>query len=288
MSQIAVVEHYWTGPNCDYVVTWATQYLVLFYGAHMYIAVLSAFESIVRTKELYLLLLSLGIALNYWLNILIQWFILQPVPQPLCGVLAIYCIDSASPFNACGVPPWPSPTPAGATCGALPLPPCDPCVPCGMPATEPHLSGFVVVSIGVFAMQWRSPHIHMYQTAIVVFFYSLVVYSHVYIGFNDPAQVLAGVFIGAVAGLFWHFFVFWAAYPSFDRVLRWPLVRFMGYRDTFCRSYHPVPGDPAPIDVDNGYLATVLGADTVEAYPSNAELRDMLHYESLPASKKRA
>lgn len=287
MSQIAVVEHYWTEPNCDYQVTFATQYLVLLYGAHFAIAVLSAFESLARTKELYLLLLSLGIGLNWYLNAFLLWAFLQAVPQPLCGVLAVYCIDPASPYNACGVAPFPSPPPEGATCGAAPLPACDPCVPCGMPAVEPHLSGFVVVSIGIFTMQWRSPHVKFYQTALIVFFYALIVYTHVYIGFNDAAQVLAGVFVAALAGFFWQFVIFWVAYPSFDRILRWPLVRFAGYRDSFCRSYETVPGDPAPIGVETDYLLAIIGSDGVEGHPVNDELLERLHYEALDVKKRR-
>jgi len=235
MSQLAVVEHYWTEPNCDYHVTFLTQYLVLLYGAHAFIALGVFLAALLRTKELYLLMLSLGIALNFYLNWLLLWAFSRAVPQPLCGVLAIFCVDPASPYNACGVPPFPSPPPDGATCGALPLPPCDPCVPCGMPAIEPHLSGFAIVSIGVFAMQWRSPHIRLYQTTLLVLFYALVVYTHVYIGFNDAAQVLGGAFAGAVAGIFWQFVVFWAAYPNFDRMLRWPIIRTFGYGDTYAR-----------------------------------------------------
>ena len=154
-----------------------------------------------------------------------------------------------------------------------------------MPAVEPHLSGFVVMSIGIFAMQWRSPHVRSYQTALLIFFYALIVYTHVYIGFNDAAQVLAGVFAACVSGFFWQFVVFWAAYPSFDRIVRWPLVRFMGYRDTFCHSYETVPGDPAPIAVDAEYLVAILDEDTVEAYPTNAELLEQLRYEPLKVKK---
>ena len=250
MSQIAVVEHYWTEPNCDYVVTFATQYLVLLYGAHIVIAVLSAFESLARTKELYLLLLSLGIGLNWYLNAFLLWAFLQPVPQPLCGVLAVFCIDRNSPYNSCGIPPFPSPPPDGATCGALPLPPCDPCVPCGMPAVEPHLSGFVVMSIGIFAMQWRAPHIHLYESALLMALYAVVAYVHTYIGYNSPAQIFVGIGVGTLVALFFQLIVFWVAYPNFDRALRWPLLRYMGYVDTFCRSYKPVPGDPEPLGID--------------------------------------
>ena len=270
MSQIAIVERYWTEPNCDYEVTFFTQYLVLLYGAHLYIAIALTVESFVRTKELYLLLLSLGIALNWYFNGFLLWAFAQPVPQPLCGVLATFCIDPASPFNACGAAPWPEPD-DDDECGAAPLPPCDPCVPCGMPAIEPHLSGFVVVSIGIFAMQWRSPHIRMYEFALMSTFYALVVYSHVYIGFNNPAQVLGGTLAAVVSGFFWQMVVFWTAYPNFDRALRWPLVRFMGYTDTFCRSYEPVPGDPASIEVTREYIASIVGGE------SNAELA--LQYE---------
>jgi len=272
MSQIAIVERYWTEPNCDYDVTFFTQYLVLLYGAHFYIALAMTIESFVRTKELYLLLLSLGIALNWYFNSFLLWAFSEPVPQPLCGVLAVFCIDPASPYNACGTPPWPVPdVDDDDECGAAPLPPCDPCVPCGMPAVEPHLSAFVIISIGIFSMQWRSPHIRMYETVLMSVFYGLVVYSHVYIGFNSPAQVLGGALAGVVSGFFWQMVVFWAAYPNFDRILQWPLVRFMGYTDTFCRSYEPVPGDPAPITVD--------GKNDIETFDSNPEFEAIYQYE---------
>jgi len=126
-----VLEQYWTLGNCDYTPSMVSRYLIIFYFSHYAIALVLFFVGLVYTRELYLLLLSLGITLNFWLNALLRWAFQSPVPTATCGTGSVYCIDRTSPFNACGVAPFPVPSPPGATCGAMPLPPCDPCVPCG-------------------------------------------------------------------------------------------------------------------------------------------------------------
>ena len=240
---LATVE-FWTATFCPYERSFLTQFLVLLYYSHYFITLAIFLEGIFRTKELYLALLSFGITLTAWLAWFLLWSFLEPVPTPACGSIAYWCVDPASPHNACGVAPFAVPPPAGVTCGGAPLPPCEPCVPCGMPAVEPMLAGFTVASVGIFVLQWRAPHIKFYQLALLVSFFALVVYSHALFGYNTPAQIVVGTAFGSAFGLLYQLFVFAVAYPSFDRVLRWPLVRRFGYRDTFCRSYEPVPGDP--------------------------------------------
>jgi len=237
----------WALANCEYTPNAASAYLVLFYFTHYGITAFIFFEGLVRTKELYLVLLSFGITLNFWLNYLLLWAFMQPVPVATCGTYAFFCIDRASNHTACGMEPFPWPPPPNVTCGSTPLPPCDPCVPCGMPALEPQLTAFTVASVGIFAMQWRSPHIRTYQMSLLIGLYTLVMYSHMYFRFNDSAQVLVGAFVGALAAIGWQLVVFHVAYPRFDTVLAWPLVRRFGYKDTFCRAYAPVDGDPEPL-----------------------------------------
>ena len=258
-----VLEQYWTANNCDYTPSMVSKYLIVFYFSHYAIALVIFFVGLLYTRELYLLLLSLGITLNYWFNALLRWAFLMPVPTATCGTGSVYCIDRSSPYNACGEPPFPVPSPPGATCGAAPLPDCLPCVPCGaerlprpsssltrltgMPALEPQLTAFTVASIGIFAMQWQRSHIRIYHVVLLLVFYAAVMFTHVYFNFNDTAQVMAGAAFGVGFAVVWQAFVFWVAYPRFDRVLRWPLVRYAGYHDTLTRSYDPVPGDPPPM-----------------------------------------
>ena len=241
---------FWSAEHCPYEQSAYTQYLVLFYYAHYGIAAALFLFGLVHTQELYLLLLSGGIAFNWFVNYFLLWLFMMPVPTPLCGEYAMWCVNAASPYNACGSAPFVGPNPSGVSCGALPLPPCDPCVACGMPAVEPQLTGFTVTTIGIFAMQWRAPHIHLYESALLMALYAVVAYVHTYIGYNSPAQIFVGIGVGTLVALFFQLIVFWVAYPNFDRALRWPLLRYMGYVDTFCRSYKPVPGDPEPLGID--------------------------------------
>ena len=244
-----VLEQHWTLGNCDYMESVVSKYFIPFYFAHYAIALLLFFIGLVYTRELYLLLLSLGITLNYWLNYLLKWAFLEAVPRATCGTGSVFCIDPDVPtHNACGEPgTLPIPSPPGATCGADLAEACLPCVPCGMPALEPQLTAFTVASIGIFAMQWRYSHIRIYHFALLLLFYAAVMYTHVFFNFNTSAQVMVGALVGASAALLWQAFVFFVAYPNIDRVLRWPLVRYFGYHDTLCRSYDPVPGDPPPM-----------------------------------------
>lgn len=229
-----VLERYWTLEHCDYEPSAVSKYLLVFYFAHYAIALI-IFVLGLANRELYLLLLSTGITANYWLNLLLRWALMAPVPTASCGSGAVFCIDRTSPYNACGLGPYPVVPPAGATCGGGTLPDCAACVPCGMPALEPQLTAFTVVSIGIFAFQWDTPRLQRYQLALLFVFYALVMYTHVFFGFSDAGQVLAGAAIGASAALLWQVAVYELAYPNFDRVLRWPLVRYFGYHDTYCR-----------------------------------------------------
>jgi len=238
-----VLETFWTLPTCEYTPSIVSSYLVVLYFTHYAIVGIIFFIGLLR-KELYLLLLSFGITANYWLNYLLLWAFSHPIPNADCGgTRAFFCINAASPYNACGTPLLANPV--GATCGLPPLPLCDPCVACGMPALEPQLTTFTVLSIGLFALSWRAPHVHAYQIALLHVLYSLVMYAHVYIGFNSVAQVLAGSLVGTVTALVFHCALFALVYPRFDAMLAWPLARRFGYRDTYCRTYEtPVPGDP--------------------------------------------
>jgi len=256
---------YWTESHCPYERSFVTQYLVLLYYTHYFISLGIFLEGLLRTRELYLLLLSFGIAVNFFLNYFLLWLFSAPVPFAQCGEYAFWCIDPTSPYNACGVAPFPVPSPPGATCGAPPLlPPCSPCVPCGMPALEPQLTAFTVTSIGVFAMQWMTPHIYLYQNALIVSLYALVGYAHAFFSYNSPEQIMVGMTVGSAFALLWQLFIFWFAYPNFDRALRWPLVRRFGYVDTFCRSYRPVPGDPKPMGIDADDAAAMAALDERE------------------------
>ena len=238
---LATVE-FWTASFCPYQRLYWTQFLVLLYYAHYAISAAIFFEGLVRTKELYLLFLSFGIALNAFLNYFLLWTFSVPVPFAACGSMAFWCIDRQSPFNACGTAPFPVPNHPGVDCGSPPLPACDPCVPCGMPAIEPQLSAFTVASVGIFVFQWRAPHIKFYQVFLLLTFYTLILFSHVYFNYNTPAQVVAGTAVGATLALLYQLFVYVVAYPNFNRIVEWPLVRRFGYKNTFCQ---PPPTDDA-------------------------------------------
>jgi hypothetical protein len=202
---------------------------------------------VLYTRELYLVLLSAGIAASYWINWFLRWLFMTAVPTSGCGGGAVFCVASTSPYNACGVAPFPTPPPLGATCGAPPLPECDACVACGMPALEPQLAAFTLASIGIFGMQFYSSHLRVYHLALLYTVFALVVYTHVYFTFNTVAQVVVGVVVGLGIAAIFNGFVFFAAYPYFDTMLRWPLVRYFHYNDRLCHAAEPVPGDPVPL-----------------------------------------
>lgn len=119
-----------------------------------------------------------------------------------------------------------------------------------MPALEPQISAFLVTALAIFVLQFRAPYARFLHAAALVTGYVLVMYTHLYFGFNDLPQVVAGAAVGALTAALWQALVYALVYPRFDSILRWRLVRALGYRDTLCRSLKPVPGDPEPWRVD--------------------------------------
>lgn len=231
-----VLEDVWTNARCEYTPNAISPYLVALYFAHYAVTAFIFLEGVFRTRELYLLLLSIGIAFNYWLNVFLKALVFrQPIPVPTCGYDAVYCLDAAAPphHNACGEVPISvivgSPP---LTCGLPGQDACLPCVPCGMPALEPQLVAFIVVNVGVFALQYRGTRISWYHAYLLTAFFAVVVYTHVYIGFNSPAQVLAGVGIGAVMALIWELSAARLLEGHFTQILEWPLIRSWGYKNT--------------------------------------------------------
>jgi hypothetical protein len=226
---------YGTETFCPYPKTWWTKFLIIVLYGHYVASAMIFFEGLVRTKELYLVMLSFGITTCYWLGYILQWLFMAAVPVPACGASAFWCVDPASPYNACGRPPFPSPAPHGATCGAAPLPPCDPCVPCGMPAVEPMLVAFAVTSVITFALQWRAPKITFYALALLISALSLVVWGHSFFMYNSPIQGVVGVFFGVLYGLFYQVANYVVAVPNYNRMIAWPMIRSFGYKNEFCQ-----------------------------------------------------
>ena len=234
----------WAEAHCVYTPTFFSPYLLIFYSIHYLVTAGIFIEGFIRTRELYLVLLSsVGIAGSWWLNYALLWAFRQPVPVPTsCSSYehTRFCVAPNSSF---------------AECGALPL---DACVSCGMPALEPQLMSFLAAALLLFVMQWRAPRTHLASLALLVLVYVLVLYTHLYFGFNSLAQVAVGAAVGLASGIAFHAALAACAYPRFDRVLRWRLVRASGYRDTFCRSFAPIAGDPAPplapLDAGDGEL----------------------------------
>ena len=247
---------YWAQTHCPYTPSVLTPYLVLPHNTTVFITLALYAIGLVR-RELYLFLLGLGVSTNALLNSLLKWAFMHPVPFGLCGLDSRYCIDPHAPWvmpvngtgleapNACGAPPWPDYDPESlANCGSVPLDPCDPCVSCGMPAFEAQDTAFFVVSIFLYMFTWRHPHVRLLQNFLLVGWLTVMAWSHSFFFFNSPAQIVVGAAIGSAFSLLWHVMIFVWLYPAFDVVLDWKVVRWMGYRDTFCQNHEPVPGDP--------------------------------------------
>jgi len=228
------LEEFWTLNNCEYTYSSVSKYLLIFYISHVFITAIIFVAGLVR-RELWLLLLSLGMTLVYWLGSFLQWAFMQAVPLASCSAHTGYCVDRTSEYNACGVAPFPPTPPPGATCGALPLPPCDPCVSCGMPALEPMIAAYTVASIIMFSFQFQ-PWLRErpYRALVLLAFIALVVYTHLFFGFNDVAQVFVGIVVGSSFSVLYHLLVF-VSIAACDRVLEWPLVRYFEYKDTLTR-----------------------------------------------------
>ncbi len=219
--------------HCDYERSFATQYLVLTHYLSYAITV-ALFVFGLRGKEIYLVVMSIGLIANTLLNFLLLAAIAMPIPNPTCGSHALWCTD---------------PRVEGAHCAATLFGTPDPdCVPCGMPAFQVQHSAFFVTSIEIYAMQWHAPHLRFWHQTLLMLWMVLVIYSHAFFGFNSPAQIIAAIFVGSVFSLVWQFLVFFYLVPRFDAVLHWTLLRYVGeYRDTLTRSHRPVPGDPEPL-----------------------------------------
>lgn len=250
---------YWAETHCPFQPTELTPYLVLPHNTTSLLTV--AFFAIgLVMRELYLFFLGIGMSLNGMLNTLLKWAFMQAVPYGRCGMYHVYCIAADAPWvvlpggggeavpaNACGTPPWPAHNPAGANCGGPPLAPCAPCVTCGMPAFEAQDTAFIATSIFLYMLTWRHPHIETQHHVLLVAWLGVTAWSHSFFGFNTPGQVLVGAAVGAAAAMLWHTIIFVWLYPRFDVMLQWNLVHRLGYRDTFCQSQEPVPGDPIDI-----------------------------------------
>jgi hypothetical protein len=247
---------YWAEQHCPYEPSFMTPYLVLPHNTTVFITLALYAIGLVR-RELYLFLLGLGVSSNALLNLLLKWAFMQPVPYGPCGLDHVYCPDPHAPLvtpvngtdpepaNSCGTPPWPDYDPASpANCGAPPLDPCAACVSCGMPAFEAQDTAFFVAAIFLYMFTWRHPHIRLVHSFLLVAWLTVMAWSHSFFGFNSPGQIVAGAAIGAAYAMFWHALVFVWLYPYFDTMLAWAPARWLEYRDTFCRTHEPVPGDP--------------------------------------------
>ncbi len=208
----------WALLNCPYTPNFATPYLVL--TRYVTLAITLALYAVgLRYRELYLLLLGIGVTVNAAVNGLLKRAFVQPVPFATCGFDHVFCTD-----------------PVTMTA-----------VACGMPAFECQDTSFFVVSLMLYAFQWHHPHIRFFHSLLLVAWMALVAYAHSFFGFNSAAQIVVGAAIGALFALLWQLLIWTWLYPYFDKILRFAPVRWLGYRDTLCRSYPPVPGDPDPL-----------------------------------------
>lgn len=247
---------YWAETFCGYEANTISRHLMLTHNTTFYLSVALYAIGLVM-HELYLFFLGFGMTLNSLLNLLLKWAFMHAVPVTSCGMDHRYCVPHDAPWvlppngtalepaNACGIPPWPAYDPtSGANCGAPPLDPCVPCASCGMPSFEAQDTAFFVTMLLLYMFTWRHPNVTFFHNVVLVAWLAGFTYIHAAVQFNSPAQIIAGASAGAAFAMFWHCVVFSLVYPYFDVILRWRIVRYLNYRDTFCRANAPVPGDP--------------------------------------------
>ena len=229
-----MLEHMTAG-YCDYDRHFYSAYLVPFYFTHYIVGIVLLIVGFRYIRDVYLLVLSFGIFASILVNMVLRWTFAQTVPVPTCGSGSVYCVDPSVPWHtACGEAPFPSPPPPGATCGAPPLDPCLPCTPCGMPALEPQLTAFTIGALGMFGMQFHASRMRPDINALLVVIFALVIFAHVYIGFNTGAQVLVGVAVGLLLAALCQLFFVYVIHPRLDAILRFAPLRYLGYHDALC------------------------------------------------------
>ena len=155
--------------------------------------------------EVWLLSLSVGSYANWALNVALKRSFLQAVPVAGCVSFSLYC--------------GPDGTDA-----------------CGMPAFNAQYNAFLVTSQIIYTYQWHAPHVRQWHIFGTMLWMSLVNSTHLYFNFNSAAQLIVGTAVGCAFALVWQLFVFAAIYPYYDRILRWRIISYFGYRDTWCKS----------------------------------------------------
>jgi len=224
--------------HCDYTESWLTQYLVFTHYASYYITGIF-FVLGLRVKELYLLCVSLGLSVSWFINYLLLAAIQSPVPNGTCGLYAFWCDDPATPDTPCQASPWQLMYTHTQV---------EHCVSCSSPAFEVQQMTFLVVTLYTYITTWHAPQFHILYHVSAIAWYALIVYAHSYIGFNAASHIALGATIGAIVAYVWAQIVFTVLYPRFDVIMSWRVIRWTGpYQDSLARSYKPVSGDPVPL-----------------------------------------
>lgn len=102
-----------------------------------------------------------------------------------------------------------------------------------MPALATQHAVFITAMALLVICRWRV-YFSEWKTFVLFAFVSIVTYARVYIGYNTPAQLLVGAAVGLAHALCWFALFHWLLAPRVERVIRWPLVRWGGFKNTVC------------------------------------------------------
>ena len=226
----------WAADSCIYIRNYITPHLVFVPITHKGIEWLLYIVSL-WYHDFFLLFFSFGLTLNSYINYGLKHLFLIPVPNVFCGSQDFFCINPASGYNACGLPPFKNP-PDHVNCGDPPLPMCWPCVPCGMPSFEMQQAAFFVTGLLILKMQWHVEQIKIGVVGLLQLMIVLVAYSLLYFGFNTIPDILVGGLVGFVFSWAYNMAVYVWLSPYFARMEGWWICKQFGYRNVFCKLPH--------------------------------------------------
>lgn len=91
------------------------------------------------------------------------------------------------------------------------------------------------IMLVTFTLVWRL-YVSPWKLCILSIVLALIIYARLDIGFNTPAQLIAGAFIGSVEGVVYQLLIYHYIYPHFNRILSWRILVLSGFDDTLCRT----------------------------------------------------
>ena len=187
----------WTTENCQPFEASFVAHAISFTRYFGVLTTLALFIYGIRYCEIYLLLFSLGSALNGVVNVVLRAVVAD-------GTLVVpTCVD----VYEIGGGNWPS--------------------------FQSQQVAFIVTFVATYTVMYRA-HAHFTAVLALMLVFCAVVAADLMLNYHTRSQIVGGVLIGAFIGAVWQVIVRFAVMPYSRRLLATRLARYLEYQDTLC------------------------------------------------------